>query len=258
MISKLREVVEYRDFFVQLVSLQLRQRYQYSVLGFLWTLVNPILVLLSFTVIFSYINHQNMREYGIYFFSGYLPWTFFANTSSAATESVVGNASYITRIHLPAAILPLASVALNIVDLFASLLVLAIVMTLAGAKFSGALLILPVSIFLIVVFVSGVALLFSVFNVFMRDFRHLLTSMLFIGFFLSPVLFKLESLPMNARRFFAFNPMVPFLNLFQLPISRGRLPSWEDFAAAALIAITTLFAAAYCFFRSENRFYYYV
>src|SRR5579883_1242230 len=126
LLSRFREIWQFRDFFFQLVLQQLRQRYQSSILGFLWTLLNPLLTYLSFCVVFSYINHADLREYGIYFFSGYMAWTFFATGIGMAADSIVNNASYVTRVYVPKTILPLACVAVSTVDLAASFLVLAL------------------------------------------------------------------------------------------------------------------------------------
>ena len=124
MTRQFKELYDYRDFFFQLVYQQLHQRYSGSVLGFLWTLINPLLIYASFSIIFSMINHWDLKDYGIYFFSGYMFWNFFANSCLHGAESIVGNAGYVTRLYVPRMLFPFASLAVNLVDLGAGMLIL--------------------------------------------------------------------------------------------------------------------------------------
>ncbi|MBZ5603448.1 MAG: ABC transporter permease [Acidobacteriia bacterium] len=258
MSNQFREIWQYRDFFHQLVLQQLRQRYQSSILGFLWTLLNPLLTYVSFCLVFSYVNHWDLREYGIYFFSGYMAWTFFAAAIGMAADSIVFHSSYVTRVYIPKAILPLACVAVCSVDLAASFAVLGVVMWVLGAHLSMAMLILPVSAALLVIFVTGVGLLAAMWTVFFRDFRHFLNSILFIWFFFCPILYRLTVVPERARFYFSLNPMNPFINLFQMPISASKLPAASDLIVSASLALAALILGFVWFHRSESRFYYYV
>ena len=240
MSERLSALFERRDFMKELVRQQLRQRYQSSVLGFLWTLLNPLLVYVSFCIIFSYINHSNLKDYGIYFFSGYMAWTFFANTISSGADSIVANAGYVTRVHVPKAVFPLASVAVNLVDLAASFIILVALMLILGAKFSPALLTLPISAVLLAVFSTGAALLTARWTVLLRDFRQLLNSILFIWFFFCPILYRSSVIPQHVRLYFNLNPMLPYLHLFQAPISGASVPAASDFLSALLLATGTI------------------
>ena len=256
--KQLKECVAFRDFFIQFVRQQLHQRYQSSLLGFLWTLLNPLLLFISFSLIFSVLNRADLKVYGVYFFSGYMAWTFFSAGVTGAAESIITNAGYVTRVHVPNMLFPLAGVAVNLMDLLASFPILGGIMAVTGAPFSFALAILPVSVLLLVVFVCGVGMLFAVSTVFLRDFRHLLASMLFLWFFFSPVLFRLDSLPANSRHYFEWNPILPFLRMFQAPISQGVIPDVSDLLKSSLLAAGFLALGCFAFARSEKKFYYYL
>jgi ABC-type polysaccharide/polyol phosphate export permease len=258
MIQQLREAYDYRSFLFQHVYQQLDQRYHGSMLGFVWTLLSPLLIFASFTIIFSVLNNWDARDYGVYFLSGYLFWNLFSNGCMMAAESVVGNSVYVTRVYVPKILLPLASVAVCLVDLAAGLVILAVLMLVVGAPLSMAALFLPVSILIAVVFVVGASMLCAVTNVFLRDFRHLLNSFLFIWFFFSPILWKVETAPPGAHLFLLVNPLVPFLKAFQEPVWRGQMPTGTSIAIAAGIAIATLLLGVFAFARSEKKLYYYL
>ncbi len=258
MIDRLLEAYEYRDFLVQLVYQQLRQRYQGSVLGFLWTLVQPALFFVSFSLVFSYLNHWDLRDYGIYFFSGYMFWNFFAVGLSMATDSVVANAAYVTRVYVPRILLPLATVVVNLVDLAASFVILLILMVILRASFSPSMLFLPISAVLAIAAVTGACLLGAVANVFLRDFRHLIQSVLFLWFFLSPILWLPKTFSPRMQAVLAFNPVVPFLHLFQDPIWKGVLPSLHAIVLSLVFACGLLVAGVALFLKTERKFYYYL
>lgn len=258
MIERIKEAYQYRSFLFQLVYQQLDQRYHGSLFGFLWTLLLPLLIFVSFTVIFSVLNNWDMRDFGLYFLSGYVFWNLFSTGCSMGAESVVGNAVYVTRVYVPKILLPLASVAVSLVDLAAGMVILAILMLAVGAPFSVAMVFLTVSSLIAVVFVAGMAMLCAVANVFLRDFRHLLNSLLFILFFFCPILWKAQTAPPKARLFLQVNPLVPFLNAFQAPIWKGELPAMDSIAVAAAIAVASLLLGLSAFFHAERKFYYYL
>jgi len=258
MIDQLKEAYSYRSFLWQLVYQLLNQRYNGSFLGFLWTLLVPLATFVSFTVIFSVLNHQNVQDYGIYFLSGYLLWTLFSSTSTLAAESIVGNAVLVTRVRIPKILLPLASVAVCLIDLAAGLVILLGLMAVLGAHFSASLAFLPVGILLSIIFVTGVALISAVANVFFRDFRHLLNSLLFIWFFFSPVLWKAKTAPPDAKWFLALNPIVPFLQFFQEPVWAGALPGQDVILLGSALAFGTLFVGVVLFLDYEKKFFYYL
>ena len=258
MIGRLKEAYEYREFLRELVYQQLHQRYQGSVLGFLWTLVLPLLTFGCFSVIFSFLNHWELKDYGIYFFSGYIFWILFSNSCLGAAESVVGNPAYVTRVYVPKILLPVASVAVSVVDLLASFVVLGALMLFWGAPFSWAMLFLPVAVLIAIPFVLGMALLCALANVFLRDFRYLLSSLLFLWFFFCPILWKAEIAPARFRLLLLLNPVTPFLSTFQMPIWKSELPSGLAVAASAGLSLGVLVLGILCFLRSERRFYYYL
>jgi ABC-type polysaccharide/polyol phosphate export permease len=253
-----REVAGSRELFVELLKVQMDQRYNGSALGVIWALAVPLLTILSFSLIFSGLSGWNLADYGVYFFCGYVPWTFFQASSLHAAESLVGNAFYVTRISMPKQILPLVAVALNGIDALVGMLILFALMPLLGAPYHLSMLSLPASALLAGMAVSGMALLCAQANVFFRDFRYLLNSALFLWFFFSPVLWKPDGLSPALRPFYRLNPAVVFLELFQLPIRQGVLPPAETWLLASFWATALLLAGGMTFASNQKRFYYYL
>jgi ABC-type polysaccharide/polyol phosphate export permease len=258
MSTALAELVEYREFLLQYTLQSLRARYRTSVLGFLWTLLNPVLVCLSLSLVFSYINRVDLRTFGLYFFGGYIPWMFFVGATSNGTFSIVGNTHYVTRIYLPKVIFPVWATLVVTVDLLAGLVVvLALVVAMKG-PITPALFILPLSALILFAFCVGLSFLFGAINVFLRDFQFIWASIAFLWFFFSPILFPMSNIPVNIRPYFYLNPMVPFLDLFQYPISQGILPPPQAFLYSSGLALAALLIGVLFFVRSQKSFYVYL
>lgn len=258
MIEKLKELYSYRDFFVTLLYHQMHQRYQGSFLGFFWTLLNPLLTFASFSLVFSLLNRWDLKDYGIYFFSGFVAWTFFANSCSSAADSVIGNRVFVTKVYSPKAIFPLMVVAINLVDMLAGFVLLLVLKLVLGHPFGASMLILPFSFVLLLAFTIGVSLICAEWNVFFRDFRHLLSSFLFIWFFFTPIVWKADAMPLDARRFIWYNPAAHFLSLFQNPLWADKLPPTSSLILTSATAVLALGIGLYSFFRSEKKFFYYM
>jgi ABC-type polysaccharide/polyol phosphate export permease len=256
--TALQELIEYREFLKQYVLQTLRSRYRSSVLGFFWTLLNPLLTCVVLSIVFSYINRVDLRTFGTYFFSGYIPWMFFLAATVAGTSCIVGNAAYVTRIYLPKVIFPIWSTLVGVADLLAGLLIVFGVMLFTQAPFTPALLVLPFSLLLLILFSLGLCFLFGALNVFVRDFQFLWTAVTFLWFFFSPILYPLTNIPEGARAYFAMNPIVPFLQLFQDPISRGLFPPGTAFVYASIYTAVSLVAGTFFFVRSQRSFYLYL
>jgi ABC-type polysaccharide/polyol phosphate export permease len=258
MFAQIRELHLYRDFLRQYTLQQIRSRYQDSVLGFLWTWLNPILTCVTFLFVFSFVSQVDLRSFGLFFLSGYIPWMFMTAAVGIGGNSIVGNTGYVTRIYVPNLIFPLSTTLVQLIDLMIGMLVIAMVFVALGAAWTPSLLVLPVSLVLVVAFTLGFVLIMSTATVFMRDILLLWASVSFVWFFLTPILYPLSKMPKEAQGWMELNPFLPFVRLFQEPIAFGRVPSMDVFAAAGLIAGIVLIAGFVTFSRAQKHFYLYL
>lgn len=259
MLQFFQDILRHREFLREHVLQALRAKYRGSVLGFFWTLLNPLLICLAFAFIFSKVNNTNIEVFLPYFLSGYLPWIFFTTSGTAATASIIGNASYVSRQYVPKGIFPLSMVIVNFVDLVAGMVCFFLVVSVAFPhRLHASALFLPVSLAILLVFVIGVAFLFATINVFFRDFQFLWGSISFVWFFIVPILFMPDKTPEAVRGLNQFNVMYPMLRLFQDPLSFGVIPPLDIIGLSAAYAAIVLVAGAAVFFRWQREFYMYV
>jgi lipopolysaccharide transport system permease protein len=229
------EVWAYRDLLLNLVMRDLSVRYRRSVLGFAWSFLNPLLMMLVFAIVFQVVKPLSVRSYPLFVLAGLLPWMFLAGSLTGAVRSITANAHLIDKVYFPREILPLSVVLANLVNFLLSLAVFMPLAWLLGAKFSAWTLALPVVIAVQLLLVSGLAFLLAALNVFYRDTELVLDVAITAWFFLTPIFYELELLPnqflgIDVWRFvYTLNPMATlvtdyrYILLYQYPVIRHTL-----------------------------------
>ena len=237
--SAARELWLYRDLLLNLVRRDLAVRYRRSVLGFLWSFLNPLLMMLVFSIVFQVVRPLSVRNYALFVLTGLLAWNFLAGSLSGAVRSITGNANLIDKVYFPREMLPISVVLANLINFLLSLVVFIPLALLFGAQFSPWTLALPLIVGVQVVLVTGVALLLATVNVFYRDTELVLDVGLTAWFFLTPIFYELELLPKNVfglsfdvwRLVYTVNPMATLVTdyryvlLYAYPVIRHTLIS---------------------------------
>ena len=237
-----------------MVSQDLRIRYHRSVLGFLWTLLNPILMMMTLTLVFAQVfDKKDWKEYAIYLFAGQVPWTMFAGCLGDCAGCIVANEGLIRKIYIPKLVFPLARVLINLTTFVLSLFALYIMAFFMGAKLTPAMTLLPVIMVLFGTFALGMGLILAVANTFYRDTSHLITVVLQAWYFATPIIWELDAMSQTVKDRCWINPAFPFIRMFQLIIRDGQWPSLTMFMAAAGIASVSLGIGYVTFKTHENK-----
>ena len=241
-----------------LIRRDLKIRYRSSVLGYLWSMLNPLLMMLILTAVFSHAMKVTSEHFSVYLISGILCWNIFSQSVNLGTNSFVVNASLLKKVRVPSWVFPTATIGSACVHgAFAFLPYVGIALA-TGFKFSWTLLQLPFVFVLFFIFLEGVVLTTSTLNVFFRDVGHVMEPVLQILFYASPVLYMPDVLPEQYRTFLYFNPMFYFLNGFRSSLySTGPLglQDWMTLAAIAALSITV---GSLTYERLRRRFLYHV
>jgi len=257
-VSQLRELFQYRELVRNLVVRDLKVRYRNSVLGFLWSLINPLLMMAVFTVVFTVLaGNPNIPNYHIFVLCAILPWNFFTGSAMGAVGSVVGNAHLINKVYFPRAILPLSTVLSSLVNFLLALLPLLALMVLFRAPFTVYLLLLPLVIAVQLTFTLGMAFFLSCLNVFFRDTGVIMDVVLFAWFFLTPVFYPMEQLPQSKeimgltldvqRIMYIVNPMSSIIATYRSLLYHG-IPPAPDFFARTTVTALAILVLGYLFF----------
>jgi ABC-2 type transport system permease protein len=249
----MRTLWRYRELLRNLVVRDIKVRYKRSVLGFAWMLLNPLISMIVFSVIFREVFGME-RDYPLYVITALLFFNFFSLGSSQGLNSVVGSGGLIRKVSVPKAVFPLASVLANLVNLGLSLVPLSAVMLFLGAKVTPALLVLPVSLLGVFMFTFGVSLLLATLNVFYRDVRWFYDSALLILFYVTPIIYPAKVVPEQFRFLLTLNPLTWMLDSFRAPIYEGRFPGAVELLASLGLGAATLAVGWFVFHRYEDRF----
>jgi ABC-type polysaccharide/polyol phosphate export permease len=245
-----------RELVLTLARRDVRARYQQSILGIYWTAVNPLAIAAVYTIVFSFIARVPVGSapYAVFVLSGLVPWSFFSNALGNATNSLVGMAGLLTKVAFPREILPFAAILARLVDLAASLGVLLLVMAWFGIPPRWTIVLLPIPILIELAFLAGLGLILSAANLFYRDIAQLLTVLLSLWIFLTPVVYPLDLVPSGLRPWIALNPLTSVVVACRALILDGQLPEPGPLLTSATISLALLVAGYALFKHLEPQF----
>jgi ABC-2 type transport system permease protein/lipopolysaccharide transport system permease protein len=248
-----RQLVRFWPVVQNMVVQDLRVRYQRSMLGFFWTLLNPILMMATLTLVFSQLFGIKQEDYALYLFAGMVPWNFLSGSLNDCAFCIIFNESLIRKIYLPKLIFPLSKVLINLTTFILSMAALFLLMEPLGARLSLPMLLLPAVIALFFAFVLGLGLIVATTNTFFRDCGHLVTVFLQAWYFATPIIYKKSLMP-DAQWRFWLNPAYPFIQLFQDIIKDGIWPELHTFMVATAFAAVSLGVGYAAFKCHEDKF----
>lgn len=244
--SQIRECVRYRNLIRSLVVRDLKARYRNSLLGFLWSLLNPLLMMVVFTFVFTVLFPSSMgKSYPVFFLSGLLPWQFFTNCMTSSTRSIVDNAHLIKKVYFPKEVLPIAGILSNLVNFLLALAVLFALLPLFQVRVTPWVVLLPLIILIQLLFTIGLSFILSTLNVFFRDIQHIMETLMLIWFFLTPVFYSLEDMPTRLiwrtdlhSLIYAVNPMASLIAAHRAVLFQGGAPSFLHLAVTSAVALS--------------------
>jgi lipopolysaccharide transport system permease protein len=251
----LRELLAYRELAVAFAVKDLRVRYKQTFFGVAWAVVQPLLAVLIFSVVFGRVARlpTDGTPYPVFVFSGMAIWLYFSSSMTAAAQNLVENRDLLTKVWFPRLLAPLAAVFPPLVDFGISLAVLAVFIAAYGVVPGPQLALLPVWILAAVVLALAIGLWLSALNVKYRDVRHVLPFLVQLLFFASPVVYTSSNLYGSWRWVFALNPVVALIDGFRWSVTSGPAPGLETLVSLGVGLMLLLSGIAY-FHRLEQFF----
>jgi ABC-type polysaccharide/polyol phosphate export permease len=254
MFSALTELVRYRELIRNLVARDLKVRYRNSFLGFVWCLVNPLLMMGVFTFVFTILmKNNNIPDYPVFILVGILAWNFHATAVNGAIASIVTNSALVMKVYFPREVLPISVVLSNAVNFSLALIALFAMIFAFHIHLTMTVLFLPVIILVQVVFASGLALFLASLTVFFRDVEIITETVLLAWFFLTPIIYRMQDLfPEYSRIMYIANPMASIISAYRDVLYSGGMPGL-DFLGRTFITSVIILIAGYVFFRRSAR-----
>lgn len=258
MLRLLDSALPYRDLVLELVRRELKVRYRRSTVGFLWTMLQPLLTMIVMHLVFSSLFRFQVDNYPVYVLAGILFWNFFSQSIIASMNSLRGNAGLIQKVPVPKAVFPIATVLSGLVNLTFALVPLLGLLVVTGHPLRPALLFLPIAILIAAVFTLGAGLLLSPTSVFFVDIVEMVSVALTLLMYLTPIFYPMAIVPEPWRAVVRFNPIRSVLEVFRDPIYFGKVPPLAHLAVAAGVAALVLVLGIAAFRKSSARIAFYV
>lgn len=256
--SQVSTFKRFRHLLQMMVKRDFVSRYRKSILGVLWSLLNPLLTMLAMTMVFSYLFRYQIENYPIYLLSGQIIFGFFTESTNQAMSSIIASEAIIKKVYVPKYIFPLARVASSLVNLIFSLIAFLLVFIITRAQFQWTMLLLPIPIIYAFAFSLGIGLLLSSLAVFFRDLTYLYGISLTLLTYLTPLFYPIDIIPERFRPFMGLNPMHQFIDYFRSLALRGTIPGVWTNAVCAGFSLAAICAGVYVFVSNQDKYILYL
>ncbi|MBP1965204.1 ABC transporter permease [Paenibacillus aceris] len=245
---------KYNNLLFELVVRDIKIRYRKSVLGLLWTLLNPLLMMLVMTMIFSSLFKTNIPYFPVYFLTGSILFSFHSEATSQALMSIISNASLIKKVYIPKYLFPLSRVLSSMVNLVFAFVALLLVMVIEGAPFQATVLLFFIPILYLTLFTTGLSLILSAMTVFFRDISHLYGVLTLLWSYMTPIFYPVTIIPNEFKWMLDYNPMYYYISFFREIMIEGNFPGLADNLLCFTIGFIALIGGLFTFYKCQNKF----
>ena len=256
LVEELRALIAYRELVVQFILRSVKTRYKRSLLGVVWTLLNPLLTMLVLTVVFSHLFRIQIANFPVYVLSGQLVWIFFSSTTSAAMGEMLWSGELLKRIYVPKSVFAVAAIGTGLVNLLVSLLPLLAIALILGVRLTPALLVWPLAVLLLAIFSLGLGLLLAAATVYFADMLPVFNVLLTIWLYATPVIYPPEIIPLQWRWMIRYNPLYYLVEIFRQPLLDGMVPGWDFWLPALGFALGILLCGGLFFTSKADEYAY--
>ena len=250
----IQNFVKFQPLLKELVGRDIKIKYRRSVLGVLWTLLNPLFMMIVLSVVFSNLFKFDIENFPLYLLSGQIIFNFFNDTTTTSMGAIIGNASLIKKIYVPKYLFVLSRVVSSVINLMASFTALMLVMLAMRVEMHWTVILSAIPILFLVAFSLGIGLILAAITVKFRDIMHLYSVFTTALMYLTPVIYPMSILPRWLSIVVRANPITNILIMFRDVMLYGRLPSVEGIVIALVETTLALCVGLYVFYKNQDQF----
>lgn len=253
--KRVKELWAYREMIVSLVRKDLRGRYKGSVLGFMWTFINPLLQLVVYTIVFSTILQNEIKNFYLFLFVALVPWIFFSSALTTGATCIIGSKDMVNKIYFPREVLPISYVTSSFVNMLFSFAVIFFIIILSGTGINcKAILYLPIIMAVEYLLALGITMLTSALTVYFRDLEHILGIVTMAWMYLTPIMYSVNIVPARLLPIFYLNPMTPIIIAYRQILYYREMPDMGTMLHAFLLGIIFLIIGWFSFSKLQRKF----
>lgn len=254
----IKEFFAYFPFLKQLIRRDFKRKYYKSALGVLWTILNPLFVMIIVTVVFSTLFKRSIPNFPVYYLCGWLMFHFNSEATAQSLCAIVNNAGLINKIRVPKYFFPLAQTILSAVNTTLSLIPLLIIVIATKAPLSWTMLLIPIPMFFVFLFAVGLSLALSALTVYFRDISHLYSVFTMAWTYLTPIFYPVAIIPESIHFLWDINPMFHYCNMMRDLVLYGALPGVTTTLCAAGFSLFSLLAGCLIFSKLQDAFFLHI
>ena len=253
------EVFQYKDLLSQLVRRDLKLKYRRSVLGYVWSILNPLLVMIVLVVVFSHMISRNVPNFPVYLLVGRTMYEFVIGATNKALGSITDNSSLLKKTYVSKFMFPLAKITSSMVDYVLSLGALLLVIIFTRTHFSWTMLLFPLIVLQAYVFALGLGFFLAQMHVFFRDTRYIYNAITTMWMYCTAIFYPISMLPGWLEKLIVnFNPLFIYINQFRDIVWKGVLPSSHDVILGIVYALISFAIGAFMFRKNQDKFILYI
>ena len=256
--SEIFEILRYKELLRNLVTRDIKVRYKRSVLGFFWVMLNPLLMMLVMSMVFSSLFRVTTPNYTSYLLSGIIFWNFFSQSTSTSVVSLISNSGLIKKIYIPKAIFPLSVVLSAVVNFLFSLVPLFSIIYMTGTPLGNHIYLLPVILVLVAVFSFGISLILSTLTVFFHDTIYIYDVLLMIWMYMTPIFYPESIIPQKFSFIIHLNPFYYYLAIFRGALYLDVSFVFEKLLYGFLFSLASLTVGWFCYSANKDKIVYHL
>lgn len=227
-------------------------------MGVLWSLLNPLLMMVVLTIIFSEVFKSKIENFPVYVLTGRMLYSFFSEATNFAMNSIINNSQLLRKVYVPKYFFPLSRVCSSFITSLIGLIPIFLVMIITGVQFSFYNFLIVIPLFLLLVIAMGAGLILSTIFVFFRDMGHLYSVVLMILMYMTPIFYPASIIPDKYHWIIELNPLYPVLKMFRDLMINGQLFEWYELLIAGVYAVIYFVVGVFVFYKKQDRFIFHI
>ena len=250
----MKEVFQYKEFFKTSVKKEFRGKYKNSFLGVLWSFINPLLQMLVYSFVFSFITKADIPHFTSFLVIALIPWNFFNLSITQCAGCVIANAGILKKIYFPREILPMTIVTSNLLNFIISCLIIVAALLISGIGLSWYIIFVPLIVLIQYIFTLALGFIVSSLSTYIRDLMYFINIIMMLCFYLCPVVYSPDLIPANYRFIFELNPLLYIINGYRDCLYYQQMPNLQALGILALISVVLCFIGYKIFKKLEKNF----
>lgn len=256
--SYIQNLMKYKDLFIELVKKDIKLKYRNSALGVLWSMLNPLLMMIVLSIVFMTLFRNNIPNFPVYVLIGRILYQFFSEATSFAMDSIYVNGQLIRKVYVPKYFFPLSRVLSSFVTAIIALVPLVLMMVVTGLPFRWINLLFIVPLFYLLVISAGIGLLLSSVNVFFKDLKHMYSIVLLILMYMTPIFYPSSIIPEKYMPIILLNPLYLIVEMFRDVVLYGVMPDPRAHLILIIYMIVYGISGLLVFYKTQDRFIYHL